>query len=55
MEVSAAAHDGPVSVVMLRVLGQNAPEMLPDVDQQVIEPLTAQRAHTALRERICPG
>jgi hypothetical protein len=46
---------GPVGVVMLRVLGQNAPEMLPDVDQQVIETLTAQRAHMALRERICPG
>ena len=46
---------GPVGVVMLRVLGQKVPEMLPDLDQQVIETLAAQRAHMALRERNLPG
>jgi len=45
---------GPAGVVMSRVPGQDAPEMLADVDQQVIQTLEAQRAHMALRERICP-
>jgi hypothetical protein len=45
---------GPAGVAMLRVLGQDAPEMLPDVDQQMIGTPAAQRAHMALRERICP-
>lgn len=43
---------GPAGVVMSRVLGLDAPEMLLGVDQQVIETLAAQRAHMALRERM---
>src|ERR1039457_5449110 len=45
---------GPVRVVMSRVLGQDAPEMLLAVDQHVIETLAAQRSHIPFRERICP-
>ena len=44
----------PVGIVMSRVIGQDAPEMLLAVDQHVIEALAAQRAHIPLRESICP-
>jgi hypothetical protein len=44
----------PVFVVMLRILGQDPPEVPFTVDQQVIEALAPQRSHVPLRKRIGP-
>jgi hypothetical protein len=40
----------PVAVVVLCILGQDLPEMLLTENQQVIEALTAKRAHEPLRK-----
>ena len=46
---------GPVRVVMSRVLGQDAPEMLLAVDQHVIETLAAQRSHIPVQRKNLPA
>lgn len=46
---------GSVGVVVLLVLGQDAPEVLFAVNQQMIEALAAQRSHESLSEGIRPG
>ena len=43
-----------VAVVVPRVLGQDFPEVLLAVDQQVIETLAAQRSHQPFRDRVRP-
>jgi hypothetical protein len=42
-------------VVVLRVLGQNPPEVPFAEDQQVVEALAAQRSYIALRKTIRLG
>jgi hypothetical protein len=42
-------------VVVLRVLGQNPPEVLFAEDQQVVEALAPRRSHVALLKRIRLG
>jgi len=46
---------GPVGIVMSRVPGQDAPEMLLAVDQNVIETLAAQRAHIPFAKEFARG
>ena len=46
---------GPVGIVMSRVPGQDAPEMLLAVDQHVIETLAAQRAHIPFAKEFARG
>ena len=45
----------PMTVVMLRVLGQSPPEVSFTVDQQMVQALTPQRSHEPLRKGIRPG
>jgi hypothetical protein len=44
----------PVFVVVPRVRGEDQPEVLFAVDQEVVEALAPQRSHIALRERVLP-
>jgi hypothetical protein len=43
-----------MTVVLLRVLGQQPPEVPFAVDQQVVEALAPQCSHIALRKRVRP-
>jgi hypothetical protein len=42
-------------VVVLRVLGEDLPQVLFAVDQEVVKALAPQRSHIPLRKRIRPG
>ena len=46
---------GPVFVVMLRVLGEDLPQVLFAVDQKMVKALAPQRSRIPLRKRISPG